>query len=353
MTFEKKAKLYRYAKSGALVILGCFILSLADALFIVPCEIVNGGIDSLGVILNHFFSGKLGFDISDIVIAVVQSILWLLGLMLLGKKFSAYTLLGTLAFPAIYSIFLRMDLAGLLRITEFYARHRQADGSLEFSVLLVAGLFGGVLSGIGVALTYVGDGSSGGMDIVAFLIAKYTRIKQDVGGLILDTSMIVIGFACLQQWELAFSGIISAVVAAFAIRLIYVQSDNPVIMDIICEDPTKIMAFIHEKLGHATTLMEIEGGYTGEKKLCLRSVVYGSEAKDVRAFVSSVDSNAFITTAVASNISGEGFEPLAVSPRSLKRILHSYGIKTREEILKEKEIEKSKKAAQNTDEKHL
>ena len=107
------------------------------------------------------------------------------------------------------------------------------------------------------------------------------------------------------------------------------------------------MDFIHEKLDHATTLFEIEGGYTGEKKKCLRSVVYGTEAKDVRAFVSSVDENAFVTTSVASNISGEGFEPLSVSPRSLKRILHSYGIKTKEELKKENEKNKNNQQKPN------
>lgn len=340
MTLEQKAKFYHHTKNVGLVLLGCLILAIADALFIMPCDIVNGGIDSLGIIFNYFFSDKLGFNISDISIAVIQLILWLLGLFLLGKKFSLYTLLGTVAFPAFYSIFLRMDLAGLLRITDFYARH-SSNGQMDFSVILVAGLFGGVLSGAGVALTYLGNGSTGGMDIVAFLIAKYTKIKQDMGGLFLDTTMILVGFACLQSWELALSGIISAIAAAFAIRVIYVQNDNPVIMDIISDDPEPIMNFIHGKLDHATTLFEIEGGYTGEKKKCLRSVVYGTEAKDVRAFVSTVDRNAFVTTSVASNISGEGFEPLSVSPRSLKRILHSYGIKTKEELKKENEKAKN------------
>ena len=346
MTLEKKAKLYHHAKSVGLVLLGCLILALADALFIMPCDIVNGGIDSLGIIFNYFFGDKLGFNISDISIAAIQILLWLLGLFLLGKKFSLYTLLGTLAFPTFYSIFLRMDLAGLLKITDFYLRHT-FDGQLDFSVILVAGLFGGVLSGAGVALTYLGDGSTGGMDIIAFLIAKYTKIKQDLGGLFLDTTMILVGFACLQSWELALSGIISAIAAAFAIRVIYVQNDNPVIMDIISDNPEPIMDFIHEKLDHATTLFEIEGGYTGEKKKCLRSVVYGTEAKDVRAFVSSVDANAFVTTSVASNISGEGFEPLSVSPRSLKRILHSYGIKTKEELKKENEKGKNNQQKPN------
>lgn len=335
MSIEKKAKFYKVFKSVGLVLLGSFILALADALFIMPCNIVNGGIDSLGIIVNHFFKESVGFDLSDIVIAGVQIILWIVGLILLGKKFSFYTLLGTLAFPAFYSLLLRIDLLSIIKLSDFYAQYT-TDGELDFVILLVAGIFGGILSGAGVAITYLGDGSTGGTDVLAFLIAKYTSIKQDLGGLFLDTTMIIIGFICLRSWELLLSGILSAVVAAFVIRKIYVQSDNPVIMDIICSDPNKVTQFIHEKLDHATTLIEIEGGYSGEKRTSVRAIVYGTEAKDVRAFVATIDPNAFISSCDANNVSGEGFEPLRFSPRSLKRILHRYGIKTKEDKVKDK-----------------
>lgn len=327
---EKKLKFYKVFKSVGLVLLGCFILALADALFIMPCNIVNGGIDSLGIIINHFFKDNLGFDLSDIVIAGCQILLWVVGLIFLGKKFSVYTLLGTLAFPLFYSLLLRFNVIDLIGLTKFYQSHT-VDGRLEYSVNIIAGIFGGLLSGVGVALTYLGDGSTGGLDVLSFLIAKYTSIKQDVGGLVLDTTMIIVGFACLQDWGLMLSGIISAIVAAFAIRKLFVQSDNPVIMDIICSKPDEVTNFIHDKLDHATTLIEIEGGYSGEKKIAIRAIVYGTEAKDVRAYVYANDPNAFISSCDANNVSGEGFEPLIFSPRSLKRILHQYGIKTKDD----------------------
>lgn len=328
MNLEKKAKFYKVFKSVGLVLLGCFILAMADVLFIMPCNIVNGGIDSLGIIVNHFFKDNLGFDLSDIVIAGCQILLWIIGLIFLGKKFSFYTLLGTLAFPAFYSLLLRINFIDLVKLSDFYASHT-IDGQLDFVVVIVAGIFGGILSGAGVAITYLGDGSTGGTDVLAFLIAKYTSIKQDLGGLFLDTTMIIVGFVCLQSWELLLSGILSAIVAAMVIKKIYVQSDNPVIMDIICSKPEEVSKFIHEKLDHATTLIEIEGGYSGEKRISVRAIVYGSEAKDVRAFVFAIDPTAFISSSEANNVSGEGFEPLRFSPRSLKRILHQYGIKTR------------------------
>lgn len=346
MTLEKRNKILNIIKCVFLILLGCFILAVADALFIIPCNIVNGGIDSLSIIINHFVADKYG-DITDIVIAVLQVVLWLIGLLFLGKKFSFYTLLGTFAFPAFYAILLRTNFIDLVQITAFYQKHT-VGGELEFSVLLVSGLFGGLLLGSGLALTYLGDGSTGGMDVIAFLLAKYTKLPQDIGNLSLDTSMILLGFICLQRWELFFSGVLTAIVSAIIVRLIYVRSDNPVILDIISSTPKPIMAFVHDKLGHATTITKVFGGYSGEERTNIRAVVYGSEAKDVRAFVASVDKDAFITSTLTNNISGEGFEPLIVSPRSLRRILHRYGIKTKED--QSSKNEENKKSPQNKDE---
>ncbi len=336
MSIKNKVKLYNITKNVLLVLLGSFILALADALFIMPCSIVNGGIDSIGVIINFYFKDVIGFDLSDIVIASLQILLWLLGLFLLGKKFSFYTLLGTLAFPAFYSILLRINFIDLVKLSDFYLSHI-VDGKLDFLTLIIAGLIGGLLTGTGIALTFLGNGSTGGTDIIAFLIAKYTSIKQDLSGLILDTSMIVIGFICLQSFELFFTGIISAIMCAFIVKKIYVQSDAPVVMDIICSDPESVSKFIHEKLDHATTLIQVEGGYSKKKRMSVRAIVYGGETTDVKAFVSSIDPNAFISVVPADNVSGEGFEPLRFSPRSLRRILHYYGIKTKEDLNKEKQ----------------
>ena len=335
MSIKNKARLYTIVRNVGLVLLGSFILALADALFIMPCSIINGGIDSIGVIVNFYLKDVVGFDLSDIVIASLQIILWIVGLLLLGKKFSFYTLLGTLAFPAFYSILLRINIIELIGLNKFYLSHT-VDGNLDFLTLIIAGLIGGVLSGGGIALTFLGNGSTGGTDILSFLIAKYTSIKQDLSGLILDTSMIVIGFICLRNFELFFAGIISAVVTAYVVKKIYIQSDAPVVMDIICNDHDTVSNFIHEKLDHATTLIQVEGGYSKKKRMCVRAIVYGTETTDVKAFISSVDPNAFISVIPADNVSGEGFEALRFSPRSLKRILHYYGIKTKDDLHKEK-----------------
>ena len=101
--FSNKEKVKSEVSDVLLVLAGSLVLALADALFIVPCQIINGGVDSLGILVNFYLQPLWGFDVTDIAIAIAQVALWLLGLWLLGIKFSIHTLLGSLAFPLFYS----------------------------------------------------------------------------------------------------------------------------------------------------------------------------------------------------------------------------------------------------------
>ncbi|MCH3908828.1 MAG: YitT family protein [Bacilli bacterium] len=321
-----KKKFYEEAKNISLVLAGCFVLALADALFIVPCNIVNGGVDSLGVIVNYFLEPIFNFNFTDIVIMGSQLILWLIGLAFLGKKFSFHTLLGTIAFPLFYSLLLRINLLDLIGLSEMYAKNTNPDGSLSLSLLMMAGLFGGLLSGAGVALSYLGDGSTGGFDVVSFIIARYSDMKEDLSGLIMDTSLILIGLISMRNWELALSGILSAFVCAFAIQFIYIYSNSFVIADILTDKEDLVLDFIHEKMGHGTTLIDAEGGYSRTKRKLIRVVIYRVEINDLKDFIASVDQDAFVGFTAAKAVNGNGFEPLRISKNAKKKILEKYDI---------------------------
>lgn len=347
MKQSTKIKIIEEGRNIFFVLLGCFILALADVLFIMPCNIVNGGIDSLAVIFNYFFSGELGTNISDIVIAIVQVVLWFIGLIFLGKTFSIHTLLGSLAFPAFYSILLRTNFISLIGVDQFYIANGGSAQTASLAALLVASILGGLLSGIGVAFTYLGDGSTGGFDIIAFIIEKYTDMKQDISGLILDSSMILIGLICLQNWALAFAGIISAIICAIAVNQLYVHANTSVIVDVLTENGEPINSFIQEKLERGTTLLLVKGGYSLKEKRIIRSVMYKDELSDLKEYVAMVDPSAFISVSEAKDITGEGFKPLESSSRSRRKILLKYGIKikvkkkSKEEEEKEQEIRNS------------
>lgn len=321
-----KDKILEEAKDVSLVLLGCFVLALADEIFIVPCNIVNGGVDSLGVILNHWLSPVLHFDVTDIVIAISQAVLWLIGCFTLGKKFSLHTLLGSLAFPLFYALMMRFRLRYAIGIMDMYQRNSNPDGSLYLSVLMLSAIFGGALSGAGVALAYLGNGSTGGFDVVSFLIAKYSDMKQDVSGFILDASLIALGMLAFRSWELGLAGILSAFACALAVQYIYVYSNSFIVADIISSKTAAIQEYVDKELGHGSTLVDVRGGHKGENRKLIRVVIYKIEMSELKTFIAAIDPKAFVVFSTAQTINGKGFEPLLISGRERKRILEKYNL---------------------------
>jgi uncharacterized membrane-anchored protein YitT (DUF2179 family) len=319
-----KEKLKKETKNVLLVLLGCFVLALADEIFIVPCNIVNGGVDSLGVILNHLWGEKLHLDITDIVIGISQVLLWILGCFTLGKKFSFHTLLGSVAFPFFYTIMMRLGLRDAVGITAFYARNSNPDGTPYLSTLMLSAIFGGALSGAGVALAYLGDGSTGGFDVISFLVAKYTEMKQDISGFIMDSSLIILGMVVFKSWELGLAGILSAFACALAVQYIYVYSNSFIVADIISDKADIIQTFVDEELGHGSTLINAAGGHKSKPRKLVRVVIYKTEMSELKEFIAAVDPKAFVVFLAAETIHGKGFEPWNVSKKAKARILSHY-----------------------------
>jgi uncharacterized membrane-anchored protein YitT (DUF2179 family) len=320
-----KDQVLNEAKNIGLVLLGCLVLALADELFIVPCSIVNGGVDSLGVIINHMISPYVTFDWTDIIIiAIAQAILWIVGCFTLGKKFSLRTLLGSLAFPLFYALMFRLRLRERIGLETLFAQNHDAEGNPSLALLLLSAIFGGALSGAGVALAYTGNGSTGGFDVVSFLIAKYSDIKEDVSGFILDSSLIVFGLIVFQDWQLALAGILSAFCCAFAVQYVYVYSNSFIIADIISDHTDEIIAYADKELGHGSTLINVTGGHSGEKRKLIRVAVFRVEMSELRSFIATIDPKAFIIFSNAKTVNGKGFDPLLISGRKKKHILSQY-----------------------------
>jgi uncharacterized membrane-anchored protein YitT (DUF2179 family) len=112
-----KSQVLTEIKNIVFVLLGCLLLAFADAAFLTPCNIVSGGVASVGIIVNYFVEPSIGVDITDFVIDGVQVVLWVVGLCTLGKKFSLNTLVASLAYPLFYTILYRfMHIGNLLGI---------------------------------------------------------------------------------------------------------------------------------------------------------------------------------------------------------------------------------------------
>lgn len=315
-----KSKHFGKARDVILVVLGCVIFAFGDVAFLNKWDVVSGGVSSVGIIVDYFVEPLLGFGIRDIVVAVVQVALWVLGLFVLGKKFSIKTAIAMVAYPAFYALFYRIDIGTLLGLGLLYPQI--GDGGLNEYVLqnsdignlIICAACGGVLDGIAVALAFLGNASTGGFSIVSSILAKFTPIKEDVSSFFVDAILILIStLSRLNQPGIGvycLGGIISAMACSLAIQFIYINADRYVIVDVISDKYDEIADFVFKDLDHSVTLLDAVGGYTSEKRKLMRIVINKSEQMELQQKIADVDPNAFVCITKANSINGEGFVPL-------------------------------------------
>lgn len=299
-----------------LVILGSFVLAFGNATFLIPFNLISGGVSSIGIIIQHFLDiNRVNFQIVDIVTWSITLLLFLVGVICLGKKFSAHTLLASILYPAFLTLLYRFD-----------ATKPISDALLNMDEImlgyLLAGIFGGIFVGAGVAITFKGHGSTGGFDVLCVIIAQHTRIKESVSSAAIDSSIIIIGIICL--WgepnivPKGMIGILSALIAGAMIEIIYVASSSYVICDIISSKYEDVVNYIQNDMDRGCTIIDTVGGYTGENRKLVRVALSKKEADSLKSFISNLDERAFVIFTDANNINGEGFLPLINKKRKKK-----------------------------------
>ena len=294
----KKIDWFRFICNNFLVVIGSLLLAIGTGIFLSKQSIIAGGLSGIGIIIQHYVS----FQILDIVVWGGTAILWVVGLFTIGKEFSFRTLLSSLAYPG----FLTM----VLRVEYFQNISTQVSGELNNPAnLLICGLFGGVFIGAGVALTFLGKGSTGGVDTLIFLFAKKTTIKESVWSFIIDGTIIVISMILIpNQWINSLVGILSAFISAMMIEFIYNANTSSYQADIISDKWELISKFAQDELGRGATIIRAEGGYKGEERVILRVVFEKRQFDKLRKYVATIDPSAFVTYTQTKAVYGEGFK---------------------------------------------
>ncbi len=282
-----------------MVVAGTLILALGTAIFIIPFDLVVGGISSIAIIIN-----KLIPIISiDLLITVVTWALFFIGLLTLGKEFALKTLISTIVYPIGIALFSRLTEPEILRGI-FDLRNSAYS---EISILLAA-LFGGFLVGAGCALTFLGGGSTGGVDIIAFLVCKiFKKVRSSHVIFVIDAALVVIGLFIIGDLVTCLLGITSVFICAAVIDKLFLGESSAFIAQIISDKHCEINRCVADELGRTTSILDIEGGYSGEKKKMLMVSFSMNQYKDLIGIIGKTDPNAFITVHRAHEIDGEGW----------------------------------------------
>jgi len=268
-------------KDALYIIVGSFLLSYSFQVFLLPNEIISGGVASLTIII---------YEITGITPAVIQYAfnipLLFLSYFFVGKDVAFKSILGSMLFPFFTGIVSQLE-------------------PLTYDPLLGA-IFGGMLTGIGVGIVYKARGSTGGTSTVAQIIEKYSHVSMGTANLIADGVIILIGFLTFDL-EAILYGIICLVVVSRMIDIVLVGTKNSKTVLIISDEAELIRQEILEKFERGVTLLDVRGGYKKDPKEMLMVVISEREITAMQEMITQHDEDAFVVFMSASDVLGRGF----------------------------------------------
>ncbi len=271
-------------RTTASVIVGNFLFALAVAAFIMPHNILMGGITGIGIVINKSF----GIDTALMVLAV-NVVLMIIGRFVLGKKFFVSTIASSLLYPVCLSVLQRVK--GIDTMTDNP---------------LLAALFAGLLLGVAIGLLMRVGSSSGGTDIINLMLNKFTHIPVAI--LVYVSDFVIIGFqAIFAKPEQLLLGIVTVVLETLVLDHVMVLGKAQLQVYVISQQYEKIRDAVLNELSIGVTMNMIETGFFGEKQMAVMCIIHPRKLYDLTELIQSVDGDAFITVTKIKEVRGQGF----------------------------------------------
>ena len=267
-----------------LIELGTFLFAFSIGVFILPGKVLTGGVAGISTLLISFVPIS-----EDYLVIILNTALFLLGSIFLGKKFFFNTLIYSVSYPF-----------ALLFVT----RHIPP---IEIDPLLGA-IYGGFIGGIAIGIMFRNGGSSGGMDAIALIVEKYFKIKVTYTIMFNDALTVLAGLF-IYGLNNVLIGLISVYLTTFAMeRTINIyRGIEAQKFEIISNKYVELNKAIQEKLDRGTTLLNAQGGYKNHDRKVLMVVVKNEQFDDVKQIIDEIDPNAFVIISEIKDVNGEGF----------------------------------------------
>ena len=263
------------------IVIGATIVSASINTLIIPNQIADGGVTGIAIILYYLFHWPVNWTILFLNLP-----LFILGLRMVGRNFLIFSIVGVGVFSATLSL----------------TKHLPV---LTHDMLL-ATIYGGVLSGIGMGIIFRSRGSLGGTDILAVLFAKTTPFS--VGQVLLGIdALIFLGIAILFRPEMAMYAMIYMFIATRVVDLVQEGLSHSKSVMVVTSHPQIIADEIMAKLGRGVTLFHATGAFSGEAKQVVYCVINRTELSQIKEIVRTQDPQAFVAISEVPEVVGEGF----------------------------------------------
>ncbi|UBM62776.1 YitT family protein [Candidatus Sulfidibacterium hydrothermale] len=291
MAFLKKQKVFskKWLIDYSLIVVGSFILASGFVLFITPYKIVPGGVYGISIVLHYLLGTPVGmmalaFDIP----------LTIIGIKVLGPRFGMKTVVGF-----VLTAFFNDG------ITYFYGYQPLVQGDA-----LLSSIFGGLFLGVGLGLIFKSKATSGGSDIIAMIISKYTRLPMGQLMIFVDSTIVLFGLIVFKDWKIPLYSLIVIFISGKVLDTILEGLNYDKVLFIISDKFEEIGHKIIHDLNRGGTLFSGTGMYNHKEKQIIFTVVNRREMAILQEYIHSIDPHAFVTVLNASEILGEGFKSL-------------------------------------------
>ncbi len=296
----QKPKYVSTLKTLVYTTVGATVFAVGVQGFIVPHQLLSGGISGLSLIIYYVTQGILSLGSINFLLNIpVLYAAW----RWLGPWHLGVTLFGTLFMSIVINVLAPLSTLGLT--------HNP----------IIGGILGGLFSGLGLGIVYRGGGNTGGIDPIALIIRN--RLGLQIGSILFSINMmILVAGAILINIEAAATTLISTYLSAMVTNKVISGFNQRKAMFIISYKPVTICNVIIDKIGRGATILNGEGAYTHQPKQVIMVVVSLLQVARLKAAVEAEDPTAFMVITDAAEVIGTGFSARSTNG-AVERVLQT------------------------------
>ena len=273
-------------KNLLMIAAAALIYAVGISLFLDPNQLAPGGVTGIAVILNRLTNIETGTLYFLLNVPIVLLGIWKFGVRFIAKTFYAITMV---------SVF-----------TNLLGNY----GALTDD-LLIAGAAGGVLIAVGIGLIFKAGATTGGTDIlIKILRQKYRHLKTGFLFLVTDIIIVSISGLVFKNLNIVFYALMTVVISGKALDYVLYGGDEAKMMFIMTDEAKKISDRLMKELEVGVTYLHGEGGWTGNEKKVVFTMVPNRLGAEVQDIVKHEDPSAFMVVTSANEIYGEGYKNL-------------------------------------------
>ena len=279
---QKNIKKFILETIGTIV--GAFIMSVSISFFLLPNELSSGGFSGIATAFYYILKIPMG-----VTIAVLNIPMFIFSSFKIGKDFFVKSLIGT----ASLSIFIDL-------LDKFPAITNDK---------LLAAIYGGVLTGIGMAIILKSNSSTGGSDLLTILVKSFNdKIQMSKFLVLLDGAIVLFNVILLKNIEIGLYSAITIYLLGFMIDIIFEGIFFSKLIFIISDKNDLIAKQIETKINRGITGLYAKGMYKGNDKMVLMCAVNRNDIANIKKLILSIDKNAFIIITNSREVLGIGFK---------------------------------------------